>query len=268
MERQRLGLIAGNGRFPLLFALEAMRRGIEVVAVAHRGETAEELCSCTRDVTWIGVGELGGLIGCFKQKGINRVVMAGGISKVRHLSEFYPDARGIEFLTKMKNRNDDSLLRGIAEELASEGIEVVESTLFFEEAIVRPGLLTKRAPTQGEREDIALGLEVVRAIGYADVGQSVVVKKGIVLAVEASEGTDETILRGGRLGQGGVVVVKASKPGQDLRFDVPAIGLETAKSLREGGASTLALEAGKTIILDREGFIEDVNSAGIAVIGV
>ena len=265
---ERIGLIAGNGRFPLVFAETARREGVEVVAVAHRGETPAEIAGLVAELTWIRVGELGKMIRTFKRAGVRRAVMAGGLAKPRHLADFRPDVRGAAFIAKTRSLKDDVLLRGVAAELEHDGIAVVESTLFLGALVPAAGTLTRAEPTAREWEDVRFGFAVAKDIGRWDIGQSVVVKGGAVLAVEGIEGTDAAIRRGGELGQGGVVVVKVSKPIQDLRFDVPAVGVTTVGVLREVGGRVLALEAGRTIMLDREALIAAADAAGIAVVAV
>jgi len=265
---ERIGLIAGNGRFPLIFAETARRQGVEVVAVAHRGETLPEIAAFVAELTWVRVGELGRIIRVFKRADVRRAVMAGGITKPRHLADLRPDLRGGAFLAKIRSLKDDVLLRGVAAELEREGIAVVESTLFLGALVPAAGTLTRAAPRAREWEDIRFGFRVAKDLGRWDIGQSVVVKGGAVLAVEGIEGTDAAIRRGGELGRGGVVVVKVSKPMQDLRFDVPAVGMTTIEVLREVGGRVLAVEAGRTVMLEREAVLAAADAAGIAVVGM
>lgn len=262
---QRVGLIAGNGRFPLIFARTARAEGVEVVAVAHEGETLPELNELVKSVTWIKVGELGRMIDTFTRHGIVQAVMAGGIRKAALFEHFAPDERGQRFLAGLGSLGDDTLLRGVAAELECEGIRVVESTLFLSSLLAPAGALTARTPDDGQWRDIRHGIAVAKAIGRWDIGQSVVVKSGIVLAVEAIEGTDATIQRGGRPG---AVVVKVSKPQQDLRFDVPAVGPETARVCAAAGVAVLALEAGKTLLLDKEDLLHQADAAALSIVGI
>lgn len=265
---RKIGLIAGNGKFPLIFAEEAKRQGVALVAVAHRGETSEAIEDLAESVTWIRVGELGKVIKTLHGAGITEAVMAGGIRKVKLFSNFRPDLRGAAFLARMRSRDDDRLLRGVAKELEGEGIHVLESTLFLSRLIPSEGILTRRSPTADEWEDVKLGIEVAGAMGRLGIGQTVVLKGRVVLAVEAIEGTDAAIRRGGSLGRGGVVVVKMSKPEQDLRFDVPAVGVETIRVLREAGGGVLAVDAGKTILLEKDEMLKEADRAGIVVAAV
>ena len=265
---KKLGLIAGNGKFPLLFAAEAKRAGYAVIAVAHHGETEEKLNELADQVTWVYVGQLGKIIRVFKRAEVGEAVMAGGIRKVRLLSNFRPDLRGARFLAKIKSREDDVLLRGIADELAADGIRVLESTLCLPEIICREGVLTKCQPDELQWEDVKLGFRTAKEIGRLGIGQTVVVKNRVVVAVEAVEGTDAAIERGGVLAKAGAVVVKVSKPQQDLRFDMPAVGVDTVARLHDVGGAVLALEAGKTILLEKERLLAHADEYGIAVVGM
>jgi UDP-2,3-diacylglucosamine hydrolase len=265
---KKLGLIAGNGKFPLLFAAEAKREGYTVVAVAHRGETPEEIERLADDVIWIQVGQLGKIIRTFKNAGVTQAVMAGGIGKVKLFSNFRPDLRGITFLARLKSREDDALLRGVADELSREGITVLESTLCLPHIVPAEGILTPQAPIASQWEDIRLGFRVAKEIGRLGIGQTVVVKEGVVLAVEAVEGTDAAIARGGSIARSGCVVVKVSKPGQDLRFDVPAVGVDTIKNLHAVRGAVLAVEAGKTILLERDELLREASRCGVVVAAV
>ena len=265
---ERLGLIAGNGVFPSLVARGAREAGVEVVACAHVGETDPGIEAEVTSCTWVRVGELGKIIKTFKRAGCTRAVMAGGIKKARLFSGFRPDLRGAAFLARLRTLHDDKLLRGIADELESDGIAVVSSTLYMPRLVPAPGVLTRRSPKSRESEDVRFGLEAAKAIGVFEIGQTVVVKNGLVLAVEAVEGTDAAIRRGGELARGGAVVVKVSKPGQDLRFDVPAIGPDTIALMKEVGATVIALEAGRTLVLERDRTVADADAAGIAIVAV
>ena len=262
---QRVGLIAGNGRFPLIFARTARSEGVQVVAVAHEGETRPELSEAVDAITWIKVGQLGRIISAFRQAGIERAVMAGGIRKAALFEHFAPDERGQQFLARLDRLGDDTLLRGVAAELEGEGIQVVESTLFLSSLMAPAGPLTERVPDDAQWSDIRHGVEVAKAIGRWDIGQSVVIKSGIVLAVEAIEGTDATIERGGRAG---AVVVKVSKPQQDLRFDVPAIGPETVRVCTRTGVAVLAVEARTTLLLDKDDLLREAQEATLSIVGV
>lgn len=265
---ERVGLIAGNGRFPQAFARGARAAGVEVVAVAHLGETEPGLEDLVASLTWIKVGQLGVIIDAFRSHGVQRAVMAGGIRKVTLFENFAPDERAMRVLAALPRLGDDAVLRGFAADLESEGIAVVDSTIFVPQLLASEGVMTSCAPSEAQWGDIRYGLRVAHAAGRWDVGQSVVVKGGVVLAVEAIEGTDAAMRRGGELGKGDVVVVKTSKPGQDLRFDVPAIGRDTPGVCAEAGVAVLALEAGRTLMLDKEELLAEADARGIAIVGV
>ena len=264
----RLGLIAGNGRFPLIFAKVARAEGVDIIAVAHQGETRPEIATLVSAVTWVRVGELGKIIATFQAAGLSQAVMAGGIYKAGALAYFQPDERGLAFISRLPSLKDDVILRGVAQELENEGITVVESTRFLSSLIAREGVLTTHAPNEQQWADIRLGFTVAKEVGRWDIGQSVVVKRGAVLAVEGVEGTSAAIRRGGELGGGGTVVVKVSKPQQDLRFDVPAVGLDTIAIMHEVAATALAVEAGKTLMIDKPELLLAANVQGISVVGL
>jgi hypothetical protein len=265
---ERVGLLAGNGRFPVIFARTARANGVAVVAVAHEGETPPDLAEQVDAITWVKVGQLEAIIAAFRRHGIRRAVMAGGIHKAGLLEHFAPDERGLRLMARLTTLSDDAVLRALAGELETEGIEVVASTLFLSSLLTPVGALTRRAPDAHQARDIEYGIAVAKAVGRFDVGQTVVVKSGMVLAVEAIEGTDATLRRGGELGRGGAVAVKVSKPGQDLRFDVPAVGPATVETCRAAGVAVLALEAGKTLLLERDAFLAAAEAAGLVVVGV
>lgn len=265
---RRLGLIAGNGKFPLIFAQQARLAGVSIVAVAHKGETPQAIEDLVDEVTWVYVGELGKIIQTFHRAGIKEAVMVGGIQKLKLFSNFRPDLRGAAFLARMKSREDDQLLRGVAAELEGEGIRILESTLFVSRIVACEGVLTRLSPTPRQWEDIRFGFRIAKEVGRLGIGQSVAVKGQVVLAVEAIEGTDAAARRAGSLGKEGFVLVKASKPQQDLRFDVPAVGVDTIKVLGEAGGAVLAVEAGKTILLEKEELIREADQGGLIVVAV
>ena len=269
MPVDKVGLIAGSGRFPLIFAQNAREVGVRVIAVAHRGETAEEIEQFVEQVTWIRVGQLGKIIRTFRKAEVRNAVMAGGIRKVRLFSNFRPDPRGLALLARMRSRDDDQLLRGVAGELEREGIHVLESTLFLERIIpAEAGVLTRTQPSAKQWKDVRLGIPMVKSLGRMGIGQTLVLKEGVILAVEAIEGTDAAIRRGGEIVEGSVVVVKMSKPQQDLRFDVPAVGPRTIEVLKEVGGGVLAVERRRSILLDKETLLAAADDAGIAVVAV
>jgi DUF1009 family protein len=262
---RRVGLIAGNGRFPLIFARTAMAEGAEIVAVAHEGETLDELRAVLPQTTWVKVGELQRIVDALKSGKVDCAVMAGGIRKSTLLEHFAPDERAQRMLRSLTDFGDDAILRGVAAEIESEGIPIVESTLFLSSLLTPPGALTKTAPSPAQWADIRKGFAVAKALGSFDVGQSVVVRGGIVLAVEAIEGTDAAVRRGARPG---AVVVKVSKPQQDLRFDVPAAGPDTVDVCKECGIAVLALEAHKTLLLDKDDLLRKAQQNGLVIVGV
>jgi hypothetical protein len=268
MERERIGLVAGSGRFPVLFAETARRRGVEVIAVAHRGETDPELERVVAGITWIHPGELDRMIKALQAAGVQRAVMVGGIAKPRLFRELRPDARALAVLARLGPLRDDLVLRAVAAEFETEGIAVVESTMYLQEIVPSAGVLGARRPTEAEWEDIRVGFRAAKVIGQFDIGQSVVVRSGAVIAVEGIEGTDATIRRAGQLGNGNIVVVKVCKPTQDTRFDLPAVGPGTIRTLAAVDGRVLALEAGRTITLDRHEMIALADAAGIAVVAL
>jgi DUF1009 family protein len=270
--RPPLGLIAGNGRLPFEVAEAARARGVETAIVAIEGNTDPEIEKLApRACVWIAAGELERLIAFFKQAGAQEVVLAGGVVKLAMLRDpaaLRPDARALAVLSRLRERGDDALLRAVAAELEAEGLRVVESTRWLADRLTRPGVLGSVEPSPAQRADLALGLRVARTLGVHDVGQSVVVKAGAVLAVEAAEGTDAALRRGAALGGPGAVAVKAAKPGQDLRFDVPAIGPRTLELARECGFAAIGLEAGRTLVLERERARALADEFGIALVGL
>jgi UDP-2,3-diacylglucosamine hydrolase len=263
-----VGLIAGNGELPLLLASQLRARGYRVAAIAHRGVSREELASRADSFHWVEVGELGKIIAILKEEGAKRAVFMGGVPKTQFFSEARPDERAIRVLLRLKDKKDDAILRAIAEELKSEGVRVVSPAPFLKEALAEKGCWTARKPTEREERDLTFGWKMAKKIGRLDFGQCIVVKEQMVLAVEAVEGTDETIRRGGRLGRGDVMVLKVCKPGQDRRLDLPVIGPTTVESLEEAGATALVVEAGKTIVVDKREVIEKANQKGICLIGM
>jgi hypothetical protein len=265
---ERIGLVAGNGSFPVLFGAAARRRGTDVVAVAHRGETAEGLEAVVSAVTWIEPGELDKLIQVLKDAGVTKAVMVGGIRKHRLFQHMRPDARALALLQRVGTFKDDAVLRGVAEELEAEGIEIVPPTVFLADVIARPMVYTRREPEPAHWRDIRYGYRVAKEIGRWDIGQCVVVRGEAVLAVEGIEGTDQTIRRAGALANGDIVVVKVCKPTQDLRFDLPAVGTGTVRALVEARGCVLAVEAGRTVMLEREEMIAAADIADAVVVGV
>lgn len=263
-----LGLIAGNGRFPVIFADNARRMGYRVSAVAHVGETDPVLATHVDRIHWVKIGQLNKLVEAFKGDGVTQAVMLGGIKKTHVFSTVRPDWRTLALAARLALWRDDDILREFAAELEREGIVIRESTFGLEGVLVEEGVLSKRTPTAQEWDDIRYGWEVAREIGRLDIGQCVVVKDKVVVAVEAVEGTDGAIRRGGELTKGGAVVIKRCKPQQDMRFDLPAIGPKTIETMEAAKAKVLVADAGRSVILDREELLARANRARIAVVGM
>lgn len=265
---ERIGLIAGNGQLPFLFARAARERGLEVVAVAHRGEADPALASEVASFTWVRLGQVNRIVKAFRAEGVSQAAMAGGIGRVRAFTEVRPDLGAVRILSRVRRFGDDALLRAIAGYFEENGVTIIAPTDFLGEVLCPEGHLAGPRLKPAQEQDVTLGREVATLLGQADVGQTVVVREGHVLALEAVEGTDETIRRGGRLGGKGAVVVKRCKPGQDMRFDLPAVGPRTLDVMDEVGARVLALEAGRTVLLDAPALFAGAESRGISIVGV
>jgi len=277
-----LGLIAGNGRFPFLVLEAARAQGLRVVVAAIREETDPEMDERARtdagvSVHWISLGELSKLIETFQREGVTRAVMAGQVKHKQIFSAIRPDWRLAKLLLNLRTRNTDMLLGAVAKVLEDEGIELLSSTSFLEPLLAPAGVLTARLPDESERADMEYGLRVARGIAGFDLGQTVVVAAGACVAVEAMEGTDATILRAGEIFktldgnestlQRRLTVVKVAKPNQDLRFDVPVVGVPTIAAMHSAGATCLCVEAGRTLLFDREAMVAAADAAGIAIVG-
>src|SRR3989441_6413206 len=263
----KYGLIAGNGRFPFLVLEGARERSVDIVVAAIKEETAPEIDNQGNTVEWIGVGQLGRLIRFFKREGVTHAIMAG---QVKHNQIFrlnaLPDLRMVRLLARLTEKNTDSLIGAVADELAREGIQLVDSTTFLEPLLAPEGVLTRRAPTKEERADIDCGLGVAREIAPLDLGQTIAVKDRAVVAIEAMEGTDAVIARAGEVTRGkGFVVVKVAKPDQDMRFDVPVIGIPTIEMMCQAGATAIHVTARKTLLFDKEDLIVLADKKGISV---
>ncbi len=316
----RYGLIAGNGKFPLLVLEGARRAGAALSVVAIHEETDQEIERIAERVQWVGIGQLGKMIRFLKSEGVEKAIMAGQVKHVQIFSRAVPDARMLKMLLKLPRRNTDSLIGAVAEELRSEGIELIDSTYFLQDYLPQVGTLTEREPDAREREDIEYGLEIVREVARLDLGQTVVVRDKACVAIEAMEGTDATIRRAGELTQTGsgepratqppihalqdagktrkagpgeavkgrlvrglsnlmrgrradlaggrLTVVKLAKPAQDMRFDVPVIGVPTVEAMIESGATCLCISAAKTLMFDREDLLKLANDRKIAIVAV
>jgi DUF1009 family protein len=260
------GLIAGNGRFPFLVLEGARSQGIEMAVIAIKEEAAPELEKIAKRLHWVSLGELSKTIQLLQQEGVTQAVMAGQVKHTKIFSAIRPDWKLAKLLFSLPRKNTDSLIGAVARVLEEEGIRLVDSTLFLKPLVANAGVLTRRVPNEHEAQDIEYGLGVARQIAGMDIGQTVVIADRACVAVEAMEGTDETIARAARLTGGKpLVVVKVSKPGQDMRFDVPVVGLSTVEQMRVAGATALAVDAGRTLLFDREKLIEVADAAGIAI---
>lgn len=280
----RYGLIAGNGRFPFLVIEGARRAGASVSVAAIHEETEPEIEHLADRLSWVGIGQLGKIIRFFKDEGVERAIMAGQVKHVQIFSRAVPDARMLKLLLRLPRRNTDSLISAIADELATEGIELIDSTYFLQESVPQAGNLTGRAPDTRERQDIEYGLQIAREMGRLNLGQTIVVRAKACVAVEAMEGTDATIRRAGELTRGRsgatilgrranltgghLTVVKLGRPDQDMRFDVPVVGIPTVRVMIEAGATCLCISAGKTLIFDHEETIDLAERHKIAIIAV
>ena len=266
-----LGIIAGNGEFPLVLAREARQQGMgQLVAVAFEGETDREFTKLVDDVEWIKIGQLSKLIQAFTSRGVKRAVMAGGITPANLFRNLSLDFRMVAVAARLKVRNAETIFGAIADELAKDGVELVDPREFLGDAVPREGCLTRSKPTKQQQEDIEFGLRIAKEISRLDIGQTVVVKEGTVLAVEGFEGTDECIRRGGALAgeKGGAVVIKVSKPNQDFRFDIPCIGLQTIESCATGKVAVLAVEAGSSLFLSKVEVLRKADELGLRIVGV
>jgi hypothetical protein len=268
METSRIGIIAGGGQFPALFTKAAQKEGREVVVIAHKGETGEDVIDLADQYLWVKLGQLGKIINFFKQQDVKEAVFLGTITKTKIFKEVWPDLKGLSLWNKIDTKQDDAILRAIADCLEKEGITIRESTLYLQHLLFPPGVLTKKKPTKAQMRDIQFGWQMARSVGELDIGQCVVVRDQSVLAVEAIEGTDAAIRRGGELGRKDAVVVKVKKPNQDFRFDLPAIGITTIESMRAVHASVLAVEARQALLFDKDAVVQLANEAGIIVVGV
>ncbi|MGA9773497.1 MAG: UDP-2,3-diacylglucosamine diphosphatase LpxI [Blastocatellia bacterium] len=265
----KYGLIAGNGRFPFLVLEGARAQGVEMVVAAIKEETAPEIEQQSARVEWIGVGHLGGLIRFFKREQVTHAIMAG---QVKHHQIFrlnaLPDLRMVRMLARLTTKNTDSLIGAVASELAREGITLVDSTTFLQPLLAGEGVLTRRAPTKEERADIEYGLNVAREIARLDLGQTIAVKDRAVVAIEAMEGTDAVITRAGEITlHRPFVVIKVAKPDQDLRFDVPVIGVPTIETIKRAGATAIHVTSNKTLLFDRDELISLADKYRLSVIG-
>ncbi len=267
-EGEPLGVIAGNGRFPFLAAAGARRAGRRVIALAIREETDPGLEPEVDELHWVGLGQLGRAIDILRRAGVREALMAGQVKHRQIFSDIVPDLKLVGVLARLALQNTDSLIGGVADALAREGIKLLPSVAFLGDQLAEAGAMTRRRPSRGERADLEYGETVARALAGMDLGQTVVTKDRAAVALEAMEGTDEVIRRAGRLAGPGTTVVKVSKPGQDMRFDVPVVGAGTHEAMAEAGSSVLAIDAGRTLMIDKTAFLERAEAAGIAVWGL
>ena len=263
----KIGILAGGGQFPHLFCRAAQKEGRQVYIAGHKGETSPDLEELADGFCWVKLGQLGKILKFFKQEGVKEAVFLGTITKTRIFKDIFPDLKGLTLWNKIDIKQDDAILRAIAGEIEKDGIKVLESTCYLQDLLFPKGVLTKKKPNANQREDIRFGFRMAKAIGDLDIGQCVVVRDQSVLAVEAIDGTDATIRRGGALGHESAVVVKVRKPDQDFRFDLPATGLQTIESMIEVKAKVLAVEKGQSLLFDAERVIEAADKAGIIVGG-
>ncbi len=262
----RYGLIAGNGKFPFLVLEGARRAGVSLAVAAIKEETDPAIEKVAESLTWVGIVQLGKMIRFFKREGVGRAIMAGQVKHVQIFSGALPDVRMLKMLISLPRRNTDALIGGVADELAREGIELIDSTFFIKDHLPAEGVLTKRAPNERERGDIEYGLEVAREIARLDLGQTIVVRARACVAVEAMEGTDAVIRRAGSLARGRLAVVKVAKPNQDMRFDVPVVGVPTIEAMLDAGATCLCVTAGKTLMFDKAEMLALAERHRIAVV--
>lgn len=267
----RIGLIAGNGRFPFLALQGARSLGHDVTVVAVKEEAFPELEEAARearaDLHWVSLGHLGRCIKILKSAGASQAVMAGQVKHAKIFSGIVPDLTLLSVFTKLKARNTDALISAVADVMRDHGIELLDSTVFLAPLLAREGVLTERAPDEEERTDFAFGYRMADAVAALDIGQTIAVKHKAVVAVEAMEGTDEVISRAGHLAGPGVRIVKVAKPNQDMRFDVPVVGIATIQVMRRAGASALSIDAGRTLVLDGDRVFQAANESKITIVG-
>jgi DUF1009 family protein len=264
----KFGLIAGNGNFPFLVVEGAHKQGASLSVVAIKEETDRRIEEVAEKVIWVGIGQLGKMISFFKKEGVEKAIMAGQVKHVQIFSGALPDVRMLKMLWNLPRRNTDALIGGIADELAKENIELIDSTYFMQEQLAQEGVLTKRKPNEIELENVEYGLHIANEIARLDLGQTIVIRAKACVAIEAMEGTDATIKRAGELANGKLTIVKVAKPKQDMRFDVPVVGVPTVETMIQAGATCLSVTAGKTLIFDREKMLALADKHKICIIAV
>lgn len=268
---QKLGIIAGNGRFPFLVLDAARSLGREVVVIGIKEEADTDIeaaaAKANASVHWVSIGQLGTFLKILEDNQIRQAVMAGQVKHIKIFGGFVPDMTAMSLLGRLKGMNTDALIGAVADLMRERGVELINSAALLEPLLAGEGQLSARPVTESERKDLAFGYRMADAIAGLDIGQTIAVKHQAVVAVEAMEGTDETIARAGHLAGDGVTIIKVAKPKQDMRFDVPIVGLATIQAMRRAGAKALSIDAGKTLIFDRDAFFASANEAGIAIVG-
>jgi UDP-2,3-diacylglucosamine hydrolase len=263
----KYGLIAGNGQFPFLVAEGARASGASLCVVAIKEETDPRIDDVAETVQWVGIGQLGKMLSFFKEQGVEKAVMAGQVKHIQIFSGAIPDMRMVKMLWNLPRRNTDALIGAVATELAKEGIELIDSTYFIQDQLAPQGAITKRKPSDDETENIEYGIDIAHRIAGLDLGQTIVIRSRACVAIEAMEGTDATVRRAGELANGKLTVVKVAKPDQDMRFDVPVVGVPTIQAMIDAGATCLSITAGKTLIFDRDEMVALANKNKLAIIG-
>ncbi len=265
----KYGLIAGNGKFPFMVLESARERNLDLIVVAIKEETFPEIESCSYPVHWLGLGQLGKLIRLFQEAGVSKAIMAGQVKHVQIFGSSLPDLTMLKLLAGLKHKNTDALIGAVAQVLGESGIELLDSTEFLRPHLAAEGTLTRRGLNLRERADVEFGRPVAHKIALMDIGQTIAVRDRAVVAVEAMEGTDAAIRRAGELaGRKDLTIIKVSKPKQDMRFDVPVIGPSTVRTMIEAGATALALDAGRTLLIDRRKLIESADDGDVAILGL
>lgn len=263
----KYGLIAGNGQFPFLVIEGAKQAGASLAVVAIREETDPRIDETAENLVWVGIGQLGKMIDFFKREGVEKAIMAGQVKHVQIFSGALPDVRMLKMLWNLPKRNTDALIGGVAAEMAKEGIELIDSTYFIKDHLAPHGAITTRKPNDIESGNVEYGLHIASEIARLDLGQTIVIRGKACVAIEAMEGTDATIRRAGELANGKLTVVKVAKPDQDMRFDVPVVGVPTVETMIAAGATCLSVTAGKTLIFDREAMVRLADRNKISIIG-
>jgi len=268
-EKEKYGLIAGNGQFPFMVLQSARQQSIDVVVAAIKEETSPDIESCGYPVHWLGLGELGKLIKIFRNSGVRKAIMAGQVKHVQIFGSSFPDLTMIRLLAGLKQENTDSLIGGVARVLEEAGILLVDSTMLLKPHMISEGTLTQRGLQGSEKSDVEYGRPIAQQIASMDIGQTIVVRDRAVVAVEAMEGTDAVIRRAGDLvNRKSLTVIKVSKPKQDMRFDIPVVGLSTIKNMMAFGATALVIDAQRTLVLDKEEMVKEANKNDIAVVAL